>query len=105
MSRQQGMTLLSIMMAGIFIIMFGIIALRIIPVYMQHQVIMESIEQLKDLPQTDLDNDSEISYIKDALLNKLATRPVAESLFDTLIIKPEMHSHFLESMPVAKSPT
>lgn len=89
-ARQQGMTVLSIMMTGIFIIMFSLIAMRIIPVYLQHQLIMQSIEDLKNLPQDELDSEkSDISWMRHILLENLAKKAIEESLFDVLIIKPK----------------
>ena len=53
MNKQNGMTLIGMLMTAAAFILLGIIVMRIIPVYIQHYTVSRSIESVKKIPKSD----------------------------------------------------
>lgn len=54
MHKQQGMTVIGMMLTAAVVIMLGVVLMRIVPVYLEHYTIVHAIESLSDTPKEEL---------------------------------------------------
>lgn len=57
MRKQQGMTLIGMLLVVACFVMAAIVVMRLVPVYLQHYEIVQSIKALKDTPRDTLTGD------------------------------------------------
>lgn len=73
LGRQKGLTFIGFIFAAAFVVFFGIVVMKVIPVYINHFSIIKSMKELDALPKTELQSTPEqgISYLKEYLSRKL----------------------------------
>lgn len=54
MYKQKGMTVIGMMLTAAVVIMIGVVAMRVAPVYMEHYTIVHALESLNETPKEDL---------------------------------------------------
>lgn len=72
MKKQNGMTLIGMLMTAAAFIFLAIIVMRIIPVYIQHYTVSRSIESLQKIPASDFSTEPATNAIilKKKLMNQ-----------------------------------
>ncbi len=71
--KQQGITLIGFVLAAGFVVVMGMIALKVIPVYINYFSVTKSIKDLNSLPKSDLQQSPEAgrAYLREYLSRKL----------------------------------
>ncbi len=71
--RQQGMTLIGMLLTMAVVVMIAIVVMRMVPVYIQHFAILESIEALNTIPASSLTGDAmmDSTYLRNSLSKRL----------------------------------
>lgn len=69
MGKQQGMTLIGMLFTMVVVVMVGVVIMRIIPVYIQHYAIVQSIKGLSSTSMTSLTGDplTDVTYLRNSL--------------------------------------
>lgn len=72
MNKQKGMTLIGMILTLAIVVIAGIIVMRVVPVYIQHYSISQSIHALNRIPQEDLSSNpaTNARLLKDKLKNQ-----------------------------------
>lgn len=70
---QQGITLLTALFRIVVFCSFGLIAMQIVPVYLQYYAVLSSVHSLKKLPADELTdiNIANVPWLKNKLINQL----------------------------------
>lgn len=73
MHKQQGMTVIGMLVLAAIVIMLGVVLMRVVPVYMEHYTIIHAIETLSDTPQDDLTDNpmTNIDALKSRFMRQL----------------------------------
>lgn len=73
MQKQNGMTLIGMLMTVIVFVMVGIVTIRIVPVYLQHYSVIQSIKSLNSTPTSSLSGDpiADIALMRQSLTKRL----------------------------------
>ncbi|AHE66499.1 hypothetical protein Loa_00940 [Legionella oakridgensis ATCC 33761 = DSM 21215] len=73
MHRQQGMTLIGMVLTMAIVIIVGVVLMRVVSVYIQHYSVTNSISALNRIPRSELsvDPSTTAQILKDRLLNQL----------------------------------
>lgn len=90
MHKQQGMTVIGMMLVAAVVVMLGVIAMRIIPVYMEHYTIVHALESLSDTPSEELTDNpmSNIAVLKTRFNRQLDVSSVYDFKPDEFAITP-----------------
>ena len=96
MKKQNGMTLIGMLLTAAAIILFSITVMRIIPVYIQHYAVSRSIGAIKKIPESDFSAEPAANAIilKKKLMNQLYVNGV-EIPEKQVTIKPTAPGKFL----------
>ena len=83
MHKQQGMTLIGMLLTMAIVIMGGIVVMRVVPVYLEYYEVVSSMSSLNKLPATDFSTDpaANATILKSKLLNQLfinSTQSISE---------------------------
>ena len=80
MRKQQGMTLIGMLLTVAAIVMAAIVVMRLVPVYMQHYEIVQSIKALNTVPVSSLSGDplADIAVLRSDLTKRLDINGVDE---------------------------
>lgn len=73
MQKQNGMTLIGMLLTVIVFVMVGIVTIRIVPVYLQHYSVIQSIKSLNSTPTSSLSGDpiADIAVMRQSLTKRL----------------------------------
>jgi len=73
MRKYHGMTLIGMLFTMAVIIIIGLLLMRVVPVYLEHYTVLQSIDSLSRLPATEFSSDPSANAIvlKDRLTNQL----------------------------------
>ena len=73
LGKQKGISMVGFLLAAIFVVAIGVIAMKVIPVYISHYAIKRSIKDLNTLPKEKLKGSPReaVAYLKDYLSRKL----------------------------------
>lgn len=69
--NQQGMTTISNLFVAAFVVIIGIIVLKVMPVYITHFSVTSSIKNLNKLPKEELRSEGGRAYLREYLIRKL----------------------------------
>lgn len=71
--KQQGVTLIGFIMMSALVVMVGLIALKVVPVYISHFAVIKSIKDLDTLPKAELQQSpaAAAAYLREYLSRKL----------------------------------
>ncbi len=100
MRRQQGMTLIGMLLTMTIVIMAGIVVMRIVPVYLGHYEVVTSIKALNKLPPTEFSTDaaSNANVLKTKLLNQLYVNSIESIKPEQIILTPNGENKFTLSI-------
>ena len=73
LGKQKGLTFIGFIFSAAFVVFFGIITMKVIPVYVNYFSIIKSMKDLDFLPKSELQAtpDEGIAYLKEYLSRKL----------------------------------
>lgn len=91
MQKQQGMTLIGMLMTLAVVVILGVLIIRVVPVYIQYYTVTKSINGLKQIPTSDfgISTEENIRIIKASLLKRLDINEVDDLVRDGIVIKPK----------------
>lgn len=84
MRKQQGITLIGMLLTMAVVVIAGIVVMRVVPVYLEHYAVVTSLASLNKLPPTEfsLDPASNANILRSKLINQLYVNSIES-------IKPE----------------
>lgn len=90
MQKQKGITLVGMILTLAIVVFTGIVLMRVIPVYIEHYQIINSIKSLNSLPTTDFSSDpsSDAHVLKSKLLNQLYVNSIESIRPEQIKISP-----------------
>lgn len=96
MRKQQGMTLIGMLFTVIVVVMAAIVVMRVVPVYLQHYTIVQSIKGLNSTPASTLTGDSytDIDTLRKSLTKRFDINGVDDLKNDQLVISPDGPNKF-----------
>ncbi|MCL9682599.1 DUF4845 domain-containing protein [Legionella maioricensis] len=73
MQKQQGMTLIGMLLTVVVLVMAAIVVMRLVPVYIQHYEIVQSIKSLNTVPVASLSGDplADVEVLRSSLNKRL----------------------------------
>lgn len=80
MKRQKGMTLISMVFTMVMVIVAAVLLMRIVPVYIDHYTVAQSIKSLNSVPASSLTGDPSVDA--ETLRNALRKRLEINSVYD-----------------------
>lgn len=99
MRKNQGMTLVGMLLTMVVVVMAGIVLMRIVPVYLQHYSVTSSIDALKRVPATELSADPFVNarMLKEKLMKQLYINSI-EIPRDKINVVPNARGNFQVSV-------
>lgn len=96
MRKQQGMTLIGMLLTVAAIVMAAIVVMRLVPVYIQHYEIVQSIKSLNTVPVSSLSGDplADITVLRSDLTKRLDINGVDELKEGELTFTPDGEHKF-----------
>ncbi|KTD32273.1 transmembrane protein [Legionella moravica] len=96
MQKQQGMTLIGMLFTVIVVVMAAVVVMRVVPVYLQHYSIVQSIKGLNETPVSTLTGDSysDIETLRASLSKRFDINGVDDLNNDQLVISPDGPNRF-----------
>ena len=96
MQKQKGMTLIGMLFTVIVVVMAAIVVMRVVPVYLQHYTIVQSIKGLNSTPASTLTGDSytDIDTLRKSLTKRFDINGVDDLKNNQLIISPDGPNKF-----------
>lgn len=96
MRKQQGMTLIGMLLTVAAIVMAAIVVMRLMPVYIQHYEIVQSIKSLNTVPVSSLSGDplADITVLRSDLTKRLDINGVDELKEGDLTFTPDGEHKF-----------
>lgn len=90
MQKQKGMTLIGMLFTAAVVVILAIIIMRIVPVYLQHYSVVQSIKSLSETPLTSLSGDpaADTGVLRDSLDKRLDINGVEELTRNQITITP-----------------
>lgn len=90
MQKQKGMTLVGMLFTAAVVVILAIITMRIVPVYLQHYSVVQSIKALNETPPSSLSGDpaADTMVLRDSLDKRLDINGVEELARNQIIITP-----------------
>lgn len=90
MRKQKGMTLIGMLFTAVVVVMAAVIIMRIIPVYLQHYSIVQSIKALNTTTESSLSGDpaTDALMLRTSLTKRLDINGVEDLLGNQLVISP-----------------
>lgn len=91
MRKQKGMTLIGMVFTMIVVIMAAILVMRIIPVYLEHYSVVQSVKALNTTPQASLTGDplGDAMVLRRDLSKRLDINGIQDLSDDQLTIVPD----------------
>jgi cell division protein FtsL len=90
MRKQQGMTLIGMLFTVVVVVFAAIVVMKIIPIYLQHYSIVQSIKGLNSTSSSEMTGDSytDISTLRKSLTKRLDINGVEDLKSEQLVISP-----------------
>jgi hypothetical protein len=96
MQKQQGMTLIGMLLTGVAVVMAGLLVMRIVPVYLQHYSIVQSIKSLNTSPVSSSgDLLADVDGLREVLNKRLEINGVEPLNAKQIIISPDGEHQFI----------
>lgn len=96
MRKQQGMTLIGMLLTMAIVVMAAVVVMRIVPVMIQHYSIVSAIKSLNQTPASSLTGDpiSDTGYLRSSLSKRLDINGLDELKENELVIVPDGEKKF-----------
>ena len=96
MKKQQGMTLIGMLLIMGVVVLAAIVVMRIVPVVIQHYSIVTSIKTLDQTPASSLTGDpaADVEILHSSLSKRLNINGLEDLKPEELVITPEGENHF-----------
>lgn len=96
MQKQQGMTLIGMLLTMAVVVLAAVVVMRIVPVVIQHYSIVTSIKSLAQTPASSLTGDpvSDVAVLRDSLSKRLDINGLEDLKPDELVITPDGANKF-----------
>ena len=96
MQKQQGMTLIGMLLSVVVLIMAAVVVMRLVPVYIQHYEIVQSIKSLNTVPVASLSGDplADVEALRSSLNKRLEINGVDYLKNDEVIFTPHGEHRF-----------
>ena len=96
MKKQQGMTLIGMLLIMGVVVLAAIVVMRIVPVVIQHYSIVTSIKTLDQTPASSLTGDpaADVEILHNSLSKRLDINGLEDLKPEELVITPEGENHF-----------
>lgn len=96
MQKQQGMTLVGMLFTATVVVMAAIIVMRVVPVYLQHYTITQSVKSLSTVPVDSLTGDpvTDVAVMKGDLDKRLNINSIDELKENDVVIVPKDEHRF-----------
>lgn len=107
MHKQQGLTPIGMLFTIAAFIFFGMVAMRVTVVYLNHYAVVSSVSGLKQLPPTMFTHDPavNIKVLQKSLMNRLEVNGIDYITAKQINIVAKNHQHYLISVTYkAKAP-
>ncbi len=100
MRKQQGITLIGMLLTMAAVIIAGIVVMRIVPVYLENYEVNSSIKALSSLPATEFSEDSgaNADVLRSKLLNQLYINSIVSIAPEQIVITPNGEKTFTISI-------
>jgi hypothetical protein len=91
MHKQQGITLIGMVLTIVVVVLSAIVLMRVVPVFIQHYSIVHSIKSLNETPVSTLSDDSinNVMILRRSLTKRLDINGIDDLKEDQLTISPE----------------
>ena len=91
MQKQQGMTLIGMLLTIVVVVMAAVVVMRLVPVYIQHYEIVQSIKSLNTIPAASLSGDplADVEVLRTSLNKRLDINGVDNLKSNEIIITPK----------------
>lgn len=96
MRNQQGMTLIGMLVVVAAVVVAGVLLMRVVPVYIQHQAVVGSVRSMNRLPASEfgLSSEMNVHLLKKKLYHQFYVNGVDEVVKEGVSVKPEgMHTY------------
>lgn len=108
MQKQQGMTLIGMLMTMAVVVSAAIVIMRIVPVVIQYYSIVTSIKSLDETPASSLTGDpaADVEILRNSLSKRLDINGLNDLKPDELVITPDgankfkIHLQYKETRPL-----
>jgi len=96
MQKQQGMTLIGMLLTMAVVVLAAIVVMRIVPVVIQHYSIINSIKSLDQTPASSLTGDpaTDVQLLQDSLSKRFDINGLQDLKPEELIITPDGANKF-----------
>lgn len=96
MREQKGMTLIGMLFIVAVVVMAAIVIMRVIPVYLQHYYIVQSVKSLNEVEADSLSGDAfaDIAVLKSALDKRFIINGIDTINAQDIVITPTDENHF-----------
>lgn len=90
MRKQQGITLVGMLMSVASVVILGVIAMKVIPVYLENYEIKGSIAALQDLPASNFSEDpmANVVVLRNKLMNQFDLNSISGIPAEQIVITP-----------------
>lgn len=97
MHNQKGITLIGMLFAAVAVICVGIFVMRVVPVYLQHYAIVQSIKDLGTIADSSLtgDNMSDAMALRRSLTKRLDINGINDLSDEELSITPDGENKYI----------
>lgn len=96
MRKYQGITLIGMLLTMAIVIIAGVVAMRIVPVYIQYYEVKTSLQALDQIPSTEFSTDpaANSGILKTKLLNQLYVNSIESITAEQIVIQPNGENKF-----------
>ena len=96
MRKQQGLTLVGMLLTVLAVFFAAVIVMKIVPVVIQHYTILSAVKALNDVPAASLSGDPEadVAFLKDSLAKRFDLNGIDDLKPDELVINEEGTNKF-----------
>ncbi len=96
MRKQQGLTLIGMLLTMAIVIITGIVIMRVVPVYKSHYEVTSSLKALNNLPANAFSTDpaANANILREKLLNQFLVNSITSISPEQIIIEPTDEGKF-----------
>lgn len=97
MKKNQGMTLIGMLLSAATVAMALIIVMRVIPVYLKHYTVVQAVNSLSSTPSSSITGDvsTDISLLQSSLDRRFNMESINDIKENQIVITPEGHNKYL----------
>ena len=96
MRKQQGMTLVGMLLTMATIVILAIVVIQVVPVYLQYYSVVHSAKSLNSVPRSSLTGDSlsDVGLLRSSMMKRLEINGLDDLKENELIITPDGTNKF-----------